>query len=402
MRNVEIADIKVLRPDQHMNLLGAFPRKLLFERGGIEKIPEIIFELELGNKCMLITGRRFARSSGYLDKLKRLLESAGVKKILVFDKVEPNPSVSIVDEGGKIAAEQKVDFVIGFGGGSALDTAKGVAIVATGGGSIRDYFYPVEIKHHVLPVIAIPTTCGTGSEVTKYAVISYGQRKNVVLGDSIVPVAAILDAEVLSHLPRDILAHTAMDALSHAIESYFHVKSNDLTCMFSEKALKIIFENFAEAYDGNLDCREKLFYASMVAGLAINFSGTVVVHGLGYYLTEKHGIPHGLANALFLPQLIEHSAKIIPDRLISLCRGLGILSGDVAECSRILSQKLDELRRHAKLPLNLLEAGIPESELEKIIEEGLSYRRNIENYIAPLNREDVEHIVKCAFGGTRP
>lgn len=381
-----------------MNFSGAFPRKLLFERGGIKKIPEIISELGLSGRCMLVTGRKFAKSSGYLNELRDLLESAGVKKVLLFDRVEPNPSVSIVDEGGRTAAEQGVDFVVGFGGGSALDTAKGVAVVATRGGSIRDHFYPVEVKHSVLPVIAIPTTCGTGSEVTRYAVISYERRKNIVLGDGIVPIAAILDAEVLSHLPRDVLAYTAMDALSHAIESYFHVKSNDLTYMFSEKALKIIFENFAEAYDGSLDCRERLFYASMVAGLAINFSGTVMVHGLGYYLTEKYGIPHGLANALFLPQFIKHSAKSIPDRLISLCRGLGIPCSEAIECSRILLKKLDELRHHAKLPLNLLDAGISELDLEKIIEEGLSYRRNIENYVAPLSREDVECIVKDAFG----
>ncbi|MEM2846474.1 MAG: iron-containing alcohol dehydrogenase, partial [Nitrososphaerota archaeon] len=137
-----------------MNFSGAFPRKLLFERGGIEKIPEIISDLGLSGRCMLITGKRFARSSGYLDKLKGLLESAGVKEVIVFDRVEPNPSASIVDEAGRIAAEREVDFVVGFGGGSALDTAKGVAVVAMSGKSIKDYFYPAEIKHTVLPVIA--------------------------------------------------------------------------------------------------------------------------------------------------------------------------------------------------------------------------------------------------------
>lgn len=384
-----------------MNFLGAFPRKILFERGGIEKIPGVLSELGLSGRCMLITGRRFARSSGYLDKLRGLLESAGVKEVLIFDRVEPNPSASLIDEGGRIAAEKKVDFVVGFGGGSALDTAKGVAVVAALGGSIVDYFYPVEVRQPVLPIIAIPTTCGTGSEVTRYAVISHGRRKNVVLGDSIVPIAAVLDSNVLGHLPRDVLAHTAMDALSHAIESYFHVKSNDLTRMFSAEASRIIFENFKQAYDGDPDCRERLFYASMIAGLAINFSGTVIVHGLGYYLTERHGIPHGLANALFLPQLIKHSAEKIPHRVISLCRGLGISSSDAAECSRILLGALDELRRHAGLPLSLLEAGVTPSEFERLVEEALSYRRNVENYAAPVSREDVERMVKDAFGGVR-
>ncbi len=383
-----------------MNFLGALPRRLLFERGGIEKLPEMLSELGSGDRCMLVTGRKFARSSGYLDKLKKLLASAGVEKVIIFDKVEPNPSAKIVDEGGKIAAEQEVDLMIGFGGGSALDTAKGIAVVATGGGSITEYFYPAEVKHPILPVIAIPTTCGTGSEVTRYAVISEAGRKNIVASDGMVPVAAILDAEVLNYLPRDILAHTAFDALSHAIESYFHVKSSDLTYMFSVEAIRMIFTNFMQAYDGNPDRREKLLYASMIAGLAINFSGAVIVHGLGYYLTEKYGIPHGLANALFLSQFIEYSSEKTPEILISLCGRLGISSDDPGECAKIIIGKLDELRRYAGLPLSLLEAGVPESEFERLVEEGLSYRRNVENCVAPPSREDVERIIRRAFGGS--
>jgi len=388
-----------LRLDPLMSFLGALPRLLLFERGGIEKLPDIISELGLSGRCMLVTGKRFARSSGYLDKLRGLLESAGVGRVVIFDKVEPNPSASIVDEGGRIAAEHGIDFLIGFGGGSALDTAKGIAVVGTGGGSIINYFYPVEVKHSTLPIIAIPTTCGTGSEVTKYAVISHGYRKNIVLGNGLVPIAAILDAETLKYLPKDILAHTAFDALSHAIESCFHVRSSELTQMFSVEAMRTILENFMQAYDGDLEGREKLLYASMIAGLAINFSGTVMVHGLGYYLTEKYNVPHGLANALFLPQLIEYSSEKMPGELVMLCNRLGIALDDPSACARAILRKLDELRRYAVLPSSLREIGVPETELEKLVDEGLSYRRNIENCIAPPSREDVERMVRSAFRG---
>jgi alcohol dehydrogenase class IV len=382
-----------------MGFLGALPRILLFERGGVEKLPEIISKLGLSGKCMLVTGRRFARSSGYLDKLRKLLESAGVGGVVIFDRVEPNPSAGIVDEGGRAAAEHGVDFLIGFGGGSTLDTAKGIAVVAAGGGGITDYFYPAEVKHPILPIIAIPTTCGTGSEVTRYAVISHGYRKNVVLGDGLVPTAAILDAEALKHLPKDALAHTAFDALSHAIESHFHVRSSELTQMFSVEAMRTILENFTRAYDGDFDGRERLLYASMLAGLAINFSGTVVVHGLGYYLTERHNVPHGLANALFLPQFIEYSSEKTAEKMIMFCNRLGIASDDPVECARAVIQKLDELRCYAGLPSSLLEIGVPETELGKLVEEGLSYRRNIENCMAPPSKEDVERMVRSAFRG---
>lgn len=380
-----------------MIISGALPRRLIFERGGINKLPEIISELGLIGKCMLVTGRKFARSSGYLNKLMSLLESAGIENVIVFDRVEPNPSAGTVDEGGKIAAEEGVDFVIGFGGGSAMDAAKGIAIVAVGSGSVREYFYPAEVRHLVLPVIAIPTTCGTGSEVTRYAVISDAGKKNSIRSNRIVPVAAILDADVLDYLSNDVLSHTVMDALSHAIESYFHVGANDLTYMFSAESAKIIFENFARALDGEPESKEKLFYASMLAGFAINFSGTVVVHGLGYYLTEKHGIPHGLANTLFLSSFIEYSSKKISDRLVSLCKRLGISSEDPVECSRALIRRLTELRRYAKLPLSLFEAGIGESEFKNLVEEGLSYRRSIENCVVPPTRDDIEQMVRGAY-----
>jgi len=382
-----------------MIISGALPRKLFFERGGVNRLSEIISELGLTGKCMLVTGRKFARSSGYLNKLMSLLESTGIKDVIVFDRVEPNPSARTVDEGGKIAAEGGADFIIGFGGGSAMDAAKGIAIVAVGGESIREYFYPAEVKHPVLPVIAIPTTCGTGSEVTRYAVISDAGKKNSIRSDKIVPVAAILDADVLDYLSKDTLSHTAMDALSHAIESYFHVNANDLTYMFSAESAKIIFENFTRAFDGEPESKEKLFYASMLAGLAINFSGTVVVHGLAYYLTEKYGIPHGLANSLFLSQFIEYSSKTIPDRLVSLCKRLGISSEDPLECSRVLVRKLMELRRYAKLPTSLSEIGIKRLDLKNLVEEGLSYRRSIENCVIPPTRDDIEQMVRDAYTG---
>lgn len=382
-----------------MNLTGSFPRKLIFGRGSLESLPDLVSELGLHGNCMLVTGRNFARKLGYLDRLKYLLESAGVRKIVVFDKIEPNPSVEIVDEGGRIALEQAVDFIIGFGGGSALDAAKGIAVVvATGGESIRNYFYPPEVKHSVLPVIAIPTTCGTGSEVTRYAIISDAKKKNAVRGDNLVPIAAILDSEILKHLPRNILAYTAMDALSHAIESCFHVKSNEMTLMFSAEATNIILENFVKAYEGDQDSREKLLYASMLAGFSINFSGAVVVHALGYYLTEEYNIPHGLANALFMTSFIEYCLRRAPEKMIPLCRKIGVSSGSLIECPKTLVERINELRRYAEMPLSLLEVKIPKSELDKLVEEALSYRRNIEACIIPLSREDIEWIVRGAFG----
>ncbi len=385
-----------------MNFVGGFPRKIVFGKGMIEKIPEILSEVGLSGKPMLVTGKRFARSSGYLDKLQSLLESAGTREILIFDKVEPNPSAETVNKGGRIARNSGVSFIIGFGGGSAMDAAKGIAIIAAQGGNIRDYYYPADIAPPVLPIVAIPTTCGTGSEVTKYAVFSDNFRKNIVVSDHIVPMLAILDPNVLKYLPRKLLAYTAMDALSHALESYFHTKASKISEIFSIEALRVILANFKRAYEGDMSCREKLLYASMLAGFAINLSGSVIAHGLGYYLTEKFEIPHGLANALFINPFIEYLAEKLPKRVFDLVKATGFDASEPLEASKMLIAKINELKLCAGLPMSLSEASIPESELQRIVEEGLSYKRNIENCQAAATVDDIKKIVERSFRGAQP
>ena len=381
-----------------MILSAAFPRKLIFGEDSINQLPEVIQDLGLKDKAMLVTGRKFARESGYLDRLRSLLTSHGTD-VVVFDRVEPNPSVETVEEGGKLAGDEGIGFVIGFGGGSAMDAAKGIAILAAQGGRLRDYYYPAELKEPVLPIIAIPTTCGTGSEVTKYAVFSENLRKNVVASDRIVPTAAVLDPQVLRHLPAKILAHTAMDALAHALEAYFHVKADLLSETFSLRALELILKNFKQAYDGEMTYRKRLFYASMLAGFAINLTGTVIPHGLGYYLTERFELPHGLATTLFLSQFIRFTAERLPKRVVELAESIGFEVSDAEEAGRMLAAKIDELKRYAGLPLSLLEASVPERELQRIVDEGLSYKRNLENCQAKVAAEDVRRIVKQAFRG---
>jgi len=372
------------------------PRKILFGRGSLDNLPETLKELELTGKAILVTGRRFARESGYLDKLSSLMKSAGID-VIIYDKVEPNPSIETVERGGKLAREQGVDFVVGFGGGSAMDAAKGIAVLAAHDGKLEEYFYPAEVEPPVLPIVAIATTCGTGSEVTKYAVFSRGIRKNVIASEQIVPTLSILDAEVLNYLTKKVTAHTAMDAFSHALESYYHVKSCEFSEIFVRDSIKLIFENFKKAVDGDIESREKLLYASMLAGLAISMSGTVVVHGLGYYLTQRFGIPHGLANLLFMRQFIEYAAEKIPERTIALGKLLGLDGSSAELVSKTLINELNDLSRYAGLPMNLKEAGVPESELSTIIEQGLSYKRNLESCIKPPTAEELEEMVRKAL-----
>ena len=374
------------------------PRKLIFGRGSIEKLGEVVEELGLSGKALLVTGRSFARRSGYLEKLKTILESSGMA-VSIFDRVEPNPSTETVELGAELARREEVDFIVAFGGGSAMDAGKAIAVLSSQGGRAEDYFYPAVVKPPVLPVIAIPTTCGTGSEVTKFAVISKGLRKDVIVGDVIVPIASILDPDILSYLPRELLAYTSMDAISHAIESYFNKNANPLSDTYVFEALRTIMKYFKDAYDGSIDARGRLLYASMLAGKAINLCGTAMVHGVGYYLTMKYGFQHGLANALLITQFIRQVSNLVPQRALELGRRLDLNPSTPTESAELLIKALNELKRYSNIPLSLKDAGVPEEDLERIVEGGMSYERNLKNSPGTPTRRDVEELVRGAFKG---
>jgi len=374
------------------------PRKLIFGRGSIERLGEVIEDLGLSGKALLVTGKGFARRSGYLEKLRTILESSGMA-VSIFDKVEPNPSVETVELGAELAKSEEVDFIVAFGGGSAMDAGKAIAVLSSQGGRAENYFYPAVVKPPVLPVIAIPTTCGTGSEVTKFAVISKGLRKNVIVGDIIVPIASILDPDVLGYLPRELLAYTSMDAISHAIESYFNKNANPLSDVYVFGALRTIMKYFKDAYDGSIDARGRLLYASMLAGKAINLCGTAMVHGVGYYLTMRYGFQHGLANALLITQFIRQVSNLVPERALELGRRLDLNPSTPTESAELLIKVLNELKRYSNIPLNLKDAGVPEEDLERIVEGGMSYERNLKNSPGTPTREDVEELVRGAFKG---
>jgi len=374
------------------------PRKLIFGRGSIERLGEVIEDLGLSGKALLVTGKSFARRSGYLEKLRTILESSGMA-VSIFDKVEPNPSVETVELGADLAKREEVDFIVAFGGGSAMDAGKAIAVLSSQGGRAEDYFYPAVVKPPVHPVIAIPTTCGTGSEVTKFAVISKGSRKNVIVGDIIVPIASILDPDVLSYLPKELLAYTSMDAISHAIESYFNKNANPLSDIYAFEALRTIMRYFKDAYDGSIDARGRLLYASMLAGKAINLCGTAMVHGVGYYLTMRYGFQHGLANALLITQFIRQVSNLVPERALELGRRLDLNPSTPTESAELLIKALNELKKYSNIPLSLKDAGVPEEDLERIVEGGMSYERNLKNSPGTPTREDVEELVRGAFKG---
>ncbi|HDD34000.1 MAG TPA: iron-containing alcohol dehydrogenase [Thermofilaceae archaeon] len=368
------------------------PGRVVFHRGCVAELGREASKL--GSKALLVTGTRFARRSGYLDKLKSSLEECGLS-VVVFDRVEPNPSLETVDRGARLAIESRVDLVVGFGGGSPMDAAKGIAVVAKLGGSAADYIYPRIIEEEVLPIVAIPTTTGTGSEVTRYAVLTdTGTRKKVVIvGYPIVPRVALLDPDVADYMPGRLAAGTGFDALSHALEAYMSRRATPISDLFARESVRLIVENLVEAVRGSKEAREAMMYASMLAGVAINHAGTTLVHGLGYYLTTHHDVHHGLANAMLLPYAIEFYARAIGDKLDRLASELGLRGW------RGLLEEVVRLEDEVGIPENLSTLGLSEGELGEMVRVAMSYKRNLENGPIVPSPDEVRAIYAKCFKG---
>jgi len=368
------------------------PTEIIFARGSIEQIGEEV--AKLGDKCLVVSGKTFARKSGYLDFIDRKLTESNLRAI-VFDEVEPNPSIETIYKGAKVAKTNGCDIFVGFGGGSVIDAAKAIAFLASNDVKLEDHFYPNVVTEPSGSIVAIPTTCGTGSEVTKYAVITdvAARKKEVLTGLPILPKVALLDANVLNGLPKHMVAYTGFDALSHSLEAILSKASNDVSDMFAIESIRVIHEYLVGAYEGCPEARERLFYGSMLAGVAINFAGTIVVHGMAYYLTTYHGIHHGLANALMLPHFLRFEQSHLSDKLQRVATNLRL--EDVEAVLRMVEDLADDVG----IPKSLVDLGIEISELDSMVSDAMSYDRSIEKTPVEISDKAIREIYNMAFTG---
>jgi len=279
------------------------PTKIFFGNFSLKTYGE---ELQrFGKKALIVSGKSSAVKSGALDELKEVLEKNG-QTYLLFDEVEPNPSLLTV-ENGRLAADD-CDFVIGVGGGSPLDAAKAIAVLATNELKTEE-LYTKKYTNPPLPIVALPLTAGTGSEVTPYAVLTYDEEetKKAFQSEDIFPKLAFLDPRYTYSLPYRVTLDTALDTLSHAIESYISTRANPLSDLAALKAMELIGKNYDYLRNGDFtpNVREDLLFASLLGGIAIAQTSTALIHTLGYNLTYYKNVPHGRANGLFLADYLK-------------------------------------------------------------------------------------------------
>ena len=325
-------------------------------------------------KKVLLVADDVIIKTGILLKVSSLLDEAKIK-YAIYSDIKPNPTVENVQNGLVALQKAKADVIVAVGGGSVIDTAKGIAIIATNkkhrdGVSLEG---AVNTENRCYPLISLPTTAGTAAEVTINYVITdtKNQKKMVCVDPHDIPIMSIVDAELMSTMPAGLTASTGMDALTHAIEGLITKGATQFSDMFHLEAIRTIAEWLPKAYKNGQDivAREKMAYAQYVAGMGFSNVGLGIVHSMAHPLGGRHDIAHGVANALLLPTVMEYNAESPAKakyRLIAECFGIDTKGKSDDKCVALACSAVRKLSKQLKIPQTLTEIGIKQKHLEEL------------------------------------
>ena len=321
------------------------PSIMLIGGGAISELAQVLAKLDCA-KPLIVTDP-FMRDSGKLSAITDVLASASINWQVFADTV-PEPTDDVVVTGADIIRAGDFDSLIALGGGSPIDTAKAMSLLAHGGGTVRDYKVPNQPNQRGLPVIAIPTTAGTGSEVTKVTVITdkSNDEKMLIMGLGCLPAAAIVDYELTYSVPQRTTADTGLDSLTHAIEAYVSVRHNPFTDTLALSAMRLIAKNIRVACNepGNSGAREAMMLAATQGGMAFSNASVCLVHGMSRPIGAFFHVAHGLSNAMLLPTVTAFSAPAAMDRYADCARAMDLANQDTAADAAVASL-ITELRQ---------------------------------------------------------
>lgn len=335
------------------------PTRILFGAG---RASEVGTEAALcGKRAAIVTYKDVRGLEGTIKRVTSYLKDAGLS-VAIYSEVEPDPSVETINSGAEMVRGEKSEVMIGLGGGSAIDAAKAIAVVATNGGDAWDYAACNPDRREFsssLPIIAVPTTSGTGSEVTPVAVITNRQMKSkgAIVSPANIPGVAIVDPELMKTMPPGLTAATGADALGHALEAFISVKATPFVACMSPEAIKLVWENLPVAYKdgGNMLARANMAWASTVAGIMLVQSGAIGNHSLAQALGAHLHVPHGLGVAIGTPHFLEYCRSEASDKYLLLAQKLGIGDGMYSE-DAIIDEFIQQVRIFLKkldIPMDL-------------------------------------------------
>ncbi|HWT74087.1 MAG TPA: iron-containing alcohol dehydrogenase [Mobilitalea sp.] len=344
------------------------PRNVLLGKNALEASEAAI--KGLGRKAFVVTGKIVTRA-GIVATLTGYLEKWGIEYV-VFNDITGEPTDQMIEAGVKTYKETGCDFLIAIGGGSPLDSAKAIAAMTVLPGKISDYLGK-DINGNFPPMVLIPTTAGTGSEATKFTVITDTQKgvKMLLKGNRLLPDLAVIDSTFTLTSPPDITAATGMDALTHAIEAYTSRKGFTLTDIYSLSAIKRIFKYLPIAYSSGSDekAREEMQIAAFEAGVSINNASVTLVHGMSRPIGALFHVPHGISNAMLIKECLEFALDGCYERFGAIAREIGAAGYDTSdeEASKAFINELDKLCKHCNIP-TLTQYGIRKQEFDAVKE----------------------------------
>ncbi|MCA3926861.1 L-threonine dehydrogenase [Vibrio vulnificus] len=310
----------------------------------------------------LIVTDKILNQIGVVKQVQELLSERGVSAV-VFDGTQPNPTISNVNAGLELLKQNDCDFVISLGGGSPHDCAKGIALVASNGGAIADYEGVDKSAKPMLPLIAINTTAGTASEMTRFCIITDEARhiKMAIVDKHTTPLISVNDPELMLAKPASLTAATGMDALTHAVEAYVSIAATPITDAVAIKAIELIQAHLrtAVAHGEDIEAREQMAYAQFMAGMAFNNASLGYVHAMAHQLGGFYDLPHGVCNAILLPHVQRYNAQVCPERLRDVAKAMGVnVEGMSAEQGADAAiEAIVQLAKDVGIPTGIRELG---------------------------------------------
>ena len=315
-----------------------------------------------GFKKGLIVTDKILNQIGVVKQVQELLSVRDVETV-VFDGTQPNPTISNVNAGLELLTDNDCDFVVSLGGGSPHDCAKGIALVASNGGQIADYEGVDQSAKPMLPLIAINTTAGTASEMTRFCIITDEERhiKMAIVDKHTTPLISVNDPELMLAKPASLTAATGMDALTHAVEAYVSIAATPITDAVAIKAIELIQAHLRTAVENgdDIEAREQMAYAQFMAGMAFNNASLGYVHAMAHQLGGFYDLPHGVCNAILLPHVQRYNAQVCPERLRDVAKAMGVnvegMSGEEGAAAAI--DAIVVLAKDVGIPSGIKELG---------------------------------------------
>ncbi|MGB2253974.1 MAG: iron-containing alcohol dehydrogenase [Spongiibacter marinus] len=372
-------------------------KQLLTGSGAIDQLRDYLQSQNIQHP-LLVTDKGVRRSGS----LAYITEAAGTSDMGIFDEVPAEPEVDVVKACTNYFCSHNFDGIVAVGGGSAIDIAKCTAVMASHEGPLESLFGEGMVKQRNVPLIAIPTTAGTGSEVTNIAILSdpKAQLKKGIVSDYLLPDLAIVSPEMTLTCPPSVTAASGVDALVHAIEAYLSNFASPITDALATKAMALIINALPKAYakPDNMSAREDMATGSLMAGLAFGNAGVGAVHALAYPLGGRYHISHGVSNALLLPHVMQVNKMACIERFSDIAVAFGERPDlDHHSAANRVIERLHALCRDVNIPANLRALNIPEQDLPSLAEEALGVERLLRNNPRTLSLQDILGIYQAAF-----